>query len=75
MKQFTVLIAKKEMAFKVPGSRGKPVCVKIGDRFLVTSPSYANTVSVKIDREKKAHLNVGYLFAIDVINEYFEIGE
>ena len=71
MKAFTTIIVKKPVAFRLNGSRGKPVNAKLGDRFVTTS--YVCDGQVMISRERGAHLGVGYRFSLEMVNEYFEI--
>lgn len=73
MNQFTTLTVKQAFSMKSEGAKGRAVQAKIGDRFVVTSPNYANKENAKIAREKGAILNVGYLFPISLISTYFEV--
>lgn len=73
MKQFTKLVAKQPFNFRNPGSRGREVKVKVGDSFLITSPTYLNKDTAMIDRAKKAHIGQGYLFSISTILDLFEV--
>jgi hypothetical protein len=73
MNQFTTLTVKQAFSMKSEGSRGRAVQAKIGDRFVVTSPSYDNKETAKIAREKGSMLNVGYLFPVSLIETYFEV--
>jgi hypothetical protein len=75
MKQFTMVTAKSDFNFKAPGAKGRPVKVKTGDLFLVTSPQHMNKEAVMIDRKKQAHINSGYCFGLDTLMQYFSVGE
>ena len=71
MKQFTKLVAKSNFSFKALGAKGRAVCVKNGDHFLITSPQHTNKEVVMIDREKKAKINSGYCFSLEILEQYF----
>lgn len=71
MNQGDEIIANQDFSFKVAGARGRPVTVRKGDIFWITSPSYENKESVKIERKGKGHINTGYCFDIETINTYF----
>lgn len=73
MNQFTTLTVKQAFSMKSEGAKGRAVQAKVGDRFTITSPSYANKETVKVAREKGATLNVGYLFPMNLIETYFEV--
>ena len=73
MKQFTTLVAKASFSMKVTGTRGRPVMVSIGDKFMVTSPDYRNIDTVTIDRCRRARLNQGHLINKDQVKALFEI--
>lgn len=73
MNAFTTIIVKKPVAFRLNGSRGKPVIAKLGDRFVTTS--YVRNGQVTISRERGALLGVGYRFSLETVNEYFEAAE
>lgn len=75
MKQGTDLIAKQAFTMKNPGSRGRAVSVKVGDKFTVTSPLHMNKESCMIDRANKAKINSGYKLEISDINNLFEVVE
>lgn len=75
MKQGLVLKAKQEFTMKKEGSRGRAMHVKIGDTFIVTSPTYNNKEASLIDRYKSANLNQGYKLANSDINKLFEAVE
>lgn len=73
MRQGSTLIAKAFFSMKVPGARGKPALVSIGDRFTVTSPGYRNIDTVKIGRSRTARLNQGYLLTKEQVETLFEM--
>jgi hypothetical protein len=45
--------------------------VKPGDSFTVTSPTYKNQETVKVDRTARAKLNIGKLLAVEDFLQYF----
>jgi hypothetical protein len=71
--QCDILIAKQSFQLKVAGQRGRPVSVRIGDRFWVTSATYRNVETVKIDRKGKGNIGDGYLLTVEFINNLFEV--
>ena len=73
MEQGAYLIAKQAFTMKNPGSRGRAVSVKIGDKFIVTSPLHMNKEFCMIDRASKAKINSGYMLKISDINNLFEV--
>lgn len=73
MKQGQTLIAKQAFTMKVPGTRGKPVSVKVGDKFWVTSTTYSNKTQCQIDRYGKGSICNGYLISIETINSLFDM--
>lgn len=76
MKQPTILIAKQSFSMRAPGSRGRAVQVKAGDRFIVTTSEVWNlTHCPKIMRERGAMMGCGYNMDIDTINQLFEVVE
>ena len=72
MKQGQDLIAKQAFTMKTPGSRGRAVSVKVGDKFVVTSPTHSNKTRCMIDRTKKAKINSGYMLDFEDITLFFD---
>jgi hypothetical protein len=73
MKQGTTLKATKEFTMKKEGSRGRAVSVKVGDLFIITSPTYNNKESSLVDRYKSANLNQGYKLDNSDIENLFQM--
>lgn len=74
MEQFTELTARVDFTMKQ--LKGRPINVKIGDKFLVTNPNHNhNSEGIKIDRKQRAKLNSGYLLTIEQVNLVFVIKE
>jgi hypothetical protein len=71
MKQGTELIAKQAFTMKVPGAKGRPVSVKIDDKFWVTTPKYSNNTHVKIDRVGKGTIGNGHYVDLEALNCLF----
>lgn len=63
------------MTFKVPGARGRPVSVKAGDMFWITTSNIQNQTLVKIDRRGKGVVSQGYGFDPESLLTYFELVE
>lgn len=74
-KQGDTLVAKKAFTMKVPGTRGRPVNVKVGDKFWITSTTYSNTSHCQIDRLNKGSICNGYYISNECIEELFEVVE
>ena len=73
MKQGDIFIAKKFFTMKIPGARGRPASVSIGDKFWITSTEYSHKQGiVKIDRINKGSINCGYAMSINDFNGLFE---
>lgn len=72
MKQGQELIAKVAFTMKFEGKRGRPVNVKIGDRFWVTTTDYSNKTHAKIDRYGKGFISHGYCLSLEQISQLFE---
>lgn len=68
MKQWTKLAAASDFTMKCGRSTLK---VRQGDRFTVTSPEHNNGVTVLIDREQRARLNIGYAMTREDLGKYF----
>lgn len=75
MKQFTRLTSKASFSMKLDGTRGCPVNVKIGDKFVITNPEYSQTMGIMVDRENRARPNSGYMLDIHQVQSLFTIGE
>lgn len=75
MKQFTLLSAKIAFQVRSLNSRGRPVNVKPGDLFLVTSPKHNNTDRMMLDRKSKATINSGYCFSRTDVENLFDAVE
>lgn len=67
------LVAKQAFTMKVPGSRGRAVSVKVGDKFWITTPTYSNVTVAKIDRKGKGIIGNGYQMDIETIKALFEV--
>lgn len=75
MKQGTILKAKSDFTMRQHGAKGRPVTVKTGDLFAVTSPEYQNKELVIIGRKANAKIGQGYAFSACLLAEYFEVTE
>ncbi len=75
MKQFTMVIAKSGFQIKSLNGRGRPVNVKPGDLFLVTSPAHNNKDQVMVDRKARAMINSGYCLSRADLETFFGIVE
>lgn len=74
IKQCAQLIAKSDFSVKAQG-RGRPMQVKTGDRFWVTSPTYQNEESFKFNRKGKGSIGDGPWLPIEYLTELFDIVE
>lgn len=71
LKQCTQLIAKVD--FSVNKGRGRPLQVKAGDVFWVTSPAHENAESFKFNRKGKGSIGDGPWLPIKYLDELFDI--
>jgi hypothetical protein len=77
IRQGTVLVAKSDFQFKAPGSRGRSVVARTGDRFWVTNSMTDQMSSgvALIQREGRGHISTGYAFDLRQIHSFFEIDQ
>jgi hypothetical protein len=73
MDQGQILIAKTNFGFR-SYAKGRPVQVRKGQRFWVTSTKSLQTSrgAITIDREGRGSISNGYHFAPSQISEFFE---
>lgn len=72
--QGTFFKAAKSFAFKVPGARGKPINVRVGDLFWIVTPQYEQkrTGIVGIARKGK-NMGFAYHFPLNIFVENFAV--
>jgi hypothetical protein len=73
LEQCQNLVAKQAFAMKVPSQRGRAVSVKVGDKFWITTPTYSNVSTAKIDRRGKGTIGNGYQMDVETIKALFEV--
>ena len=69
------LIAKQAFTMKVPGTKGRPTTIKVGDKFWITSPKHTNSTHVKIDRLGKGTIANGHYIDLETVNSLFDVVE
>lgn len=75
LRQCQTIKAKMAFTMKVPGTKGRPVSVKCGDLFWITSATYTNETQVKIDRKGKGTIGHGYQMDNETLIKLFEVVE
>lgn len=75
MKQGTILQAREAFSMKAPGTRGRPVSVKAGDEFWVTTATINNKETMRIDRKGKGTISNGWLISAQLVHSLFEVVE
>lgn len=73
--QGMILKAKQAFTMKVPGTRGRPVTVKVGDEFWVTTATYTNKTSANVERKGKGVISGGHKLDLPDLEALFEVVE